>query len=69
MNNILAIDLGSSAITTVIAKHDNENNISILGTGIQVSNGINKGLIINIEDASKSIKDAVDMAKNQQMNK
>ena len=63
MNNILAIDLGSSAITTVIAKHDNENNINILGTGIQVSNGINKGLIINIEDASKSIKDAVDMAK------
>ena len=63
MNNILAIDLGSSAITTAIAKLDNENNINILGTGIQVSRGIEKGLIINIEDASKSIKDAVEMAK------
>ena len=62
-NTFLAIDIGSSTITAVIAKHDLENNINILGTGIQKSNGINKGLIINIEEASKSIKDAVSVAK------
>jgi len=62
-NTFLAIDIGSSTITAVIAKHDLENNINILGTGIQKSNGINKGLIINIEEASKSIKDAVSIAK------
>ena len=62
-NTFLAIDIGSSSITAVIAKHDLENNINILGTGIQKSNGINKGLIINIEEASKSIKDAVSVAK------
>ena len=62
-NTFLAIDIGSSNITAVIAKHDLENNINILGTGIQKSGGINKGLIINIEEASKSIKDAVSIAK------
>lgn len=62
-NTFLAIDIGSSSITAVIAKHDLENNINILGTGIQKSNGVNKGLIINIEEASKSIKDAVSIAK------
>jgi cell division protein FtsA len=62
-NTFLAIDIGSSTITAVIAKHDLENNINILGTGIQKSHGINKGLIINIEEASKSIKDAVSIAK------
>ena len=62
-NTFLAIDIGSSTITAVIAKHDLENNINILGTGIQKSGGINKGLIINIEEASKSIKDAVSIAK------
>jgi cell division protein FtsA len=62
-NTFLAIDIGSSTITAVIAKHDLENNINILGTGIQKSNGINKGIIINIEEASKSIKDAVSIAK------
>lgn len=64
MNNVfLAIDIGSSSITAVIANHDAENNINILATGVQSSSGINKGLIINIEEASKCIKDAVDMAK------
>ena len=62
-NTFLAIEKGTSSITGVIAKHDLENNINILGTGIQKSNGINKGLIINIEEASKAIKDAVSVAK------
>jgi cell division protein FtsA len=62
-NTFLAIDIGSSNITAVIAKHDMEHNINILGTGIQKSGGINKGLIINIEEASKAIKDAVSLAK------
>ena len=62
-NTLLAIDIGSSSITAVIAKHDLENNINILGTGIQRSEGVNKGLIINIEEASKAIKDAVSIAK------
>ena len=54
-NTFLTIDIGSSSITAVIAKHDLENNINILGTGIQKSSGINKGIIINIEEASKAI--------------
>ena len=62
-NTFLAIDIGSSTITAVIAKHDLENNINILGTGVQKSSGVNKGLIINIEEASKAIKDAVATAK------
>ncbi|MGA1931304.1 cell division protein FtsA [Arcobacter sp. YIC-464] len=62
-NTILAIDIGSSSITAVIAKHDLEYNINILGTGIQTSEGVNKGLIINIEEASKAIKNAVTLAK------
>lgn len=62
-NTLLAIDLGSSNITAVIAKHDLEYNINILGTGVQKSEGINKGLIINIEEASKAIKHAVTLAK------
>ena len=62
-NTFLTIDIGSSNITAVISKHDSEHNINILGTGIQKSGGINKGLIINIEEASKSIKDAVSIAK------
>ena len=52
-NTFLAINIGSSNITAVTAKHDTENNINILGTGVQKSSGINKGLIINIEEATQ----------------
>ena len=62
-NTLLAIDIGSSNITAIIAKHDLENNINILGTGTQKSDGIAKGLIINIEEASSAIKSAVNFAK------
>ena len=62
-NTLLAIDIGSSAITAVIAKHDLESNINILGTGLEKSEGVNKGIIINIEDASKAIRNAISIAK------
>ena len=62
-NTLLAIDIGSCSITAVIAKHDLESNINILGTAVQKSEGVNKGIIINIEEASKAIKDAINIAK------
>lgn len=62
-DTLLAIDIGSINITAVIAKNDLDNKINILGTGVEPSEGINKGLITNIEVASKSIKNAVSNAK------
>lgn len=60
---LLAIDIGSANVIAVIAKNDLDFKINILGTGIESSDGINKGLITNLEVASKSIKDAVTNAK------
>lgn len=60
---LLAIDIGSSNITAVIAKNNLDYKINILGTGTYKSNGINKGVISNIEVASKCIKEAVLLAK------
>lgn len=60
---LLAIDIGSTSITAVIAKNNLDDKINILGTGTRKSQGINKGLITNIEVASKAIKDVVNIAK------
>lgn len=60
---LLAIDIGSSNITAVIARNNLDFKINILGTGSSKSSGINKGVISNIELASKCIKDAVLIAK------
>lgn len=60
---LLAIDIGSSNITAVIARNNLDYKINILGTGSFKSDGINKGAISNIEVASKCIKEAVLLAK------
>jgi cell division protein FtsA len=56
---VLAIDIGTTCITTVIAQNDLNNKINILGVAVESSDGMNKGLITNIEAASKAIKESV----------
>lgn len=59
---ILAIDIGSTKICAIIAEIDGDK-IQIIGHGITKSQGVKKGVITNIELASKSIKKAISDAK------
>lgn len=59
---ILGIDIGSFQICAVIAQHD-ENGLKIIGIGTEQTQGIKKGVITNIELASKSIKNALQKAQ------
>lgn len=59
---VLAIDIGSTKICAIIAKSEN-GTTSILGADISKASGFKKGSITNIDEASKSIKLAVDGAK------
>ncbi len=64
MKNILAIDIGSSKTTAIIANYDEiSDTLSISGVGIAPSHGIKKGAITNIDLSSKSIKQAFSDAK------
>ncbi len=62
-NVILAIDIGSMAIKAVIAEIDEFNEVKILGHGITRSQGVKKGIITNIDLASKSIRQSVNDAR------
>ncbi len=59
---ILSVDIGSTKICAIIAQKS-EDGIKILGAGIAKSQGIKKGIITNIELASRSIKHAINDAK------
>jgi len=60
---VLAIDIGSTKICAIIAQIDDDNKISIIGTGTTPAQGLRKGSITNIELAARSIKTAVEDAK------
>ncbi len=59
---VLSVDIGSTKVCAIIAQTD-EGNVKILGAGIAKSQGIKKGIITNIELASRSIKHAINDAK------
>lgn len=59
---ILAIDIGSTSVSAIIAEVEN-GKVHIQGHGITKSQGVKKGAITNIELASKSIKKALNDAK------
>lgn len=61
-DTILAIDIGSTKISAVIADIEG-SEITVRGQGYVQSQGIKKGAITNIELASKKIKEAVDSAR------
>ena len=60
---VLAIDIGSAKVCAIIAKIDDNDEIDVIGTGVSKSSGLKNGSITNIEQASKSIKQAVADAK------
>lgn len=54
----LGIDIGSTQICAVISQKD-DSGIKVLGAGVAKAQGLKKGVITNIELASKSIKAAL----------
>ncbi len=60
---ILAIDIGSVKVCAIIAEIDDNNDITIIGHGKTKSQGVKKGIITNIESASRSIKMAIKDAR------
>ena len=59
----LAVDIGSIAVKAVIAEIDEAQEVKVLGHGFAKSQGVKKGIITNIDLASKSIRKAVNDAR------
>lgn len=58
-----ALDIGSNSVKCVIGEVADENTIHVIGVGIEKSNGIRKGNIVDIDATVASIKRAVAKAE------
>nr|ADQ20049.1 cell division protein FtsA [Candidatus Endoecteinascidia frumentensis] len=64
-NNIISIlDIGTSKVLSLIAKKEKNNEINIIGFGIHPTDGLKKGIIINIEKTVESIKKSLEKSQN-----
>jgi len=59
---VASIDIGTSKICTVMADSDGED-IRVLGVGVTPSKGMQKGLVINLNDAKEAIRQSVKTAE------
>ena len=59
---IASLDIGSMEVRAVIGQVF-ESNIDIIGVGRASSNGLRKGIVVNIDDTTKAIHEAIEAAE------
>lgn len=60
---IVGVDIGSSKVSTVIAKANRNGQMEFMGSGLVPCTGIKKGLIVDLEAVSKAVKASISMAE------
>lgn len=58
-----AIDVGSVKTCSIIANISDGRNLRILGVGIEPSKGLNKGVVVNLEETKNAIRESVRKAE------
>ena len=61
-NTIVSIDVGTTKICTTIAELGG-NGLEVVGVGLTVSNGLHKGIVVNIDEAKGAIRESVSKAE------
>ncbi len=64
-DHIAILDIGTTKIVALVGQQTPEGKLHILGYGEEESEGVNRGLVTNVNEAATSIKNAVDKAKKQ----
>ena len=64
---IVGLDIGTSKVCAIVAEHDEgyPGGIHVLGIGHAPSDGLNRGVVVNIEKTVRSIERAVEQAEQQ----
>ena len=59
-----ALDVGTSTVQTVVAeKKRGENDLRILGIGVAPSAGVRRGVVVDLDDVTSSIRQSVQEAE------
>jgi cell division protein FtsA len=60
---LASIDVGTTKVCTIVADADEGGTVRVLGVGVTPSQGLHKGLVVNISDAANSIRESVRKAE------
>ncbi|MBN1980305.1 MAG: cell division protein FtsA [Chitinivibrionales bacterium] len=60
---IVGLDIGTTKIACIISEADPPSELKIIGVGVCASDGLRKGVVVNIEKTVRSIQKAVEEAQ------
>ena len=60
---VVGLDIGSTKVCAVVASIDNQQQVHILGVGKAQSDGLNRGVVVNIDKTVNAIRTAVEQAE------
>jgi len=61
---VVGIDVGTTKVCTLVGRIEDEGSIRILGVGIEPSEGIKKGTIVDLDSAARAIARSVERAES-----
>jgi cell division protein FtsA len=56
---LVGLDIGTSKTTAIVGEPGDNGSLNVVGMGVVESNGIRRGLVVNLEAAVESIKKAI----------
>ena len=59
---VVGLDIGTTKVCAVVAAPDELGRVNILGVGVAPSDGLNRGVVVNIESTVQAIRKAVNEA-------
>ena len=60
---VAAIDVGTTKVCTIMGDIDAEGSLRILGVGVGPSQGLQKGLVVNVNEAKEAIRESIKKAE------
>ncbi|MBX3049537.1 MAG: cell division protein FtsA [Anaerolineales bacterium] len=60
---VVGVDIGTTKICTIVARVENDGRVRVLGVGIEPSQGVRKGTVVDINAATRAIGHSIDKAE------
>ena len=62
-NIVVGLDLGTTKVCAIVGEVREAGQVDVIGLGISPSNGLKKGVVVNIDSTVESIRKAVKEAE------
>jgi cell division protein FtsA len=61
---VVGVDIGTTKVCAIVAAEDDLGRVNILGVGVSPSDGLNRGVVVNIDRTVNAVREAIEEAEH-----